>query len=73
MEELCSTEEDKSEYTITEQKDAGNKVTYDVPNFNIYNVFECRRNNPDVSYERSNMATSCDEYFTYMLDHLKIS
>ena len=41
VEKIYSTEEDKSEYTITEQKDAGNevKVTYDVPNFNIYNVF----------------------------------
>ena len=50
MDKLCSTEEDKSEYTITEQKDVGNEVTYDVPNFNVPNVFKCRRNNPDVSY-----------------------
>ena len=27
---LCSTEEDTSECTITEQKDADNEVTYDV-------------------------------------------
>ena len=65
VDELCSTEEDKSEYTITEQKDARNEVTYDVPNFNVSNVFECGRNNPDVSY-----VTSGDEYFTDMLDHL---
>ena len=29
--ELCSTEEDKLECTITKQKDANNEVTYDVP------------------------------------------
>ena len=61
MDELCSTEEDKSEYTIIEQKDAGNEVIYDVPTFNVSNVFECRRNNPDVSYERAYMATSGNE------------
>ena len=34
-----------------EQKDAENEVTYYVPyNFNVSNVFECVRNNPDVSY-----------------------
>ena len=70
MEELCSTEEDKSEYTITEQKDAGNEVTYDVPNFNVSNVFECGRNNPDVSCERACMATEDNEYFTDILDTL---
>ena len=41
---LCSAEIDKSEYTH-------------VPNFNVSNVFECGRNNPDVSYERAYMAT----------------
>ena len=46
VDELCSTEEDKSEYTIIEKKDAGNEVIYDVPNFNVSKVFECRRNNP---------------------------
>ena len=40
---LCPKEKDKSEYTITEQIDEGNEVTYDVPNFNVSNVFECRR------------------------------
>ena len=61
MDKLCSTEEDKSECTITEEKYAGNEVTYDVPNFNISNVFECGRNNPDMSYERAYMATLGDE------------
>ena len=40
-----------------------------MPNFNVSNVFECGRNNPDVSYEKAHMATSGDEYFTDMLDH----
>ena len=39
-------------------------------NFNVYYVFECERNNPDVSYERVYMTTSVDEYFTDILDHL---
>ena len=42
-EKLCSTEEDTSEYSITEQKDKGNEVTYDVPDFNVSSFFECRR------------------------------
>ena len=45
---ICSTKIGRSEYTVTEQKDKGNEVTYDVPNFNVSNVFECGRNNPDV-------------------------
>ena len=53
VEKLCSTEEDKSEYTIIEQKDEGNEVAYNVPNYNVSNVSECRRNNPDVPYERA--------------------
>ena len=61
MDELCSTEEDKSEYTIMEQKDAGNEVTYNVPNFNVSNVFEFGRNNPDMSYEIAYMATEVNE------------
>ena len=48
VDKLCSTEIDKSEYTITEQKDEGNEVTYDVPTFNVSNVFECGRNNTDA-------------------------
>ena len=43
-----------------------------MPNFNASNVFECGRNNPDLSYERAYMATSGHEYFTEMFDHLKI-
>ena len=39
VDKLCSTEEEKSEYTITEQKEEGGEVTYDVPNFNVSNVF----------------------------------
>ena len=52
--ELCSTEEDKSEYAIKKQKDTKNEVTYDVPNyFNAFNVFKCGRkllDRLDVSY-----------------------
>ena len=70
VDKLFSTEEDKSECTITEQKDAGNEVTDDVPNFNVSNIFECGRNNSDVSYERAYMATSGNEYFMYILYHL---
>ena len=61
VDKLCSTEEDKPEYTITEQKDNGNEVTYDVPNSNVSNVFERRGNNPDVSYERAYMVNSVNE------------
>ena len=42
-----------------------------MPKFNVSNVFECGRNNPDVSYDRAYMATSGNEYFTYIIDHLK--
>ena len=47
--------------TLLQKKNAGNEVTYDMPNFNVSNIFECRRNNPDVSYERAYMSTSDDE------------
>ena len=33
-------------------------------------VFECRKNDPDVSYKRAYVATERGEYFTEMLDHL---
>ena len=70
MDKLPSTEELKSECTITEQKYAENEVRYDVPyNFNISNAFECGGNNPDVSYKRAYMSTEREEYFTEMLDH----
>ena len=71
VDELGSTEEDKSECTITEQKYAENEVTYDVPyNFNVSNVFECGINNPDVSCKRAYMASERDEYFTEIIDNL---
>ena len=73
VDKLCSTEEDKLECTITKQKDSGNEVTYDVPNFNVSNVFECGRNNPDVPYERAYMATSGNEYFTEILKKIQTS
>ena len=59
--ELSSTEEEKSECTIMEQKDANNEITYDVPNyFNVFSVFKHRRKileRLDMSYERAYMAT----------------
>ena len=58
VDKLSSTKEVKSECTIMEQKDAEDEVTYDnIYNFNVSNVFECRINNPDVSYKRAHMAT----------------
>ena len=38
--------------------------------FIISNVFECGRNNPDVSRERERMATEDNEYFSDILDTL---
>ena len=38
--------------------------------FNVSNVFECGRNNPDVSCERECMSTKYNEYFTKILDTL---
>ena len=38
--------------------------------FNVSNVFECGRNNPDVSCERACMATEDNEYFSDVLDTL---
>ena len=70
VDKLCSTEIDKSEYNITEQKYEGSEVTYHVPDFNVSNVFECRRKNPDVSYEIAHMAIKGSAYFTDILDHL---
>ena len=61
VDKLCSPEIDKSEYTITGKKYEGNEVTYDIPNFNVSNIFECGRKNPDVSYERAYMATGGNE------------
>ena len=53
-----------------EQKDEGNEVTYDDPNYNFSNTFECGRNNTDVSYEQAHMDTGGNEYFMDILDHL---
>ena len=50
VDKLFSAEEYTLWYTIMEQKDAGNEVTYDVPNFNVSNVSECIRSKPGVSY-----------------------
>ena len=38
--------------------------------FNVSNVFECGRNNPDVSCERACMATAYNEYLMEVLDTL---
>ena len=38
--------------------------------FNVSNVFECGRNNPDLSCERECMDTEDNEYFTEILDTL---
>ena len=58
--ELCST-----------KKDPNNEVACDVTNyFNVSNVFECGRNNPDVSCGRVCMATEDNEYFWDILDTL---
>ena len=44
-----STEKYKSKFTIMEQKDSENEVTYNVPyNFNVSNVIEWKKNS-DVS------------------------
>ena len=52
--ELRSTKEDESECANKKQKYSKNEVIYDVTNyFNVSNVFECGRNNPDASCERS--------------------
>ena len=57
VDKLCSAEVEKSEYTH-------------VPNFNVSNVFECGRNNPDASYERVYMANEGNKNFTDILDNL---
>ena len=47
--ELCFTKEYESECANEKQKDAKNEVAYDVTNYlNVYNVWECGRDNPDV-------------------------
>ena len=65
---LSSTEEEKPECTIAEQKDVNNEVIYDVSNhFNVFKVFECGRkllDRFDVSYEIAYITTPKEEYFT---------
>ena len=52
-------------------KDVKNKVACDMTNyFNVFNIFECGRNNTDMSCERAGMATDDNEYFTEFLDTL---
>ena len=64
-------EEDESECANEKQKYAKNEVAYDVTNYlNVSNIFECGRNNPDVSCERACMANVDYEYFTDVLDTL---
>ena len=68
---LRATKVDESECANKKQKYAKNEVACDVTNyFNVSNVFECGRNNPDVSCERVCMATKDNEYFLDILDTL---
>ena len=66
MDEICSTEKDISEYTITEQKDAEYKessVTKEVPRY--FNIFVCGRNildRLDVMNEQAFMTTPKDNH-----------
>ena len=56
---------------IKKQKDANNEVVCNVTNyFNVSNIFECGRNNPDVSCEKSYMAAEDNGYHTEILDTL---
>ena len=77
LSQKCSTDKNKlrstkvyeSEFANKKHKDANNEVACDVKNyFNVYNKFECVRNNPDVSCERACISTGYNEYFTGVLD-----
>ena len=74
VDELCSTEIDISEYTITEQKDVEyeeSSVTKEVPSY--FNIFECGRNSLDrldMTYEQACMATPKDKYYTKLLKNI---
>ena len=74
VDKKCSTEMEKSEYTITEQKYEGYKestVTKEVPSY--LNIFECGRNilgRLDVTYERACMATQKYKYYNTLLNTL---
>ena len=71
--ESCFTKEDESERANEKQEDAKNEVACDVKNyFNVSNVFECGRNNPDLSCERACMANVDNDYFSDILDTLNI-
>ena len=53
------------------KKNVKNEVACDVTKyFNVSNVSECGRNNPDVSCERSCMATEDKKNVTDILDTL---
>ena len=53
------------------QKYAKNEVACDVTNYlNVYNVYECGRNNSDVQCERACMANVNNDYFSDVLDTL---
>ena len=59
------------ECAIKKQKDTNNEVACDVTHyFNVSNIFECGRNNPEVSGERLYMDTEDNEYFTDIIDTL---
>ena len=72
--ELCSTEKDISEYTITEQKYAEyeeSSATKEVPSY--FNIFQCGGNlldKPDVTYERACIANQKEKYYEKMLKTL---
>ena len=69
--ELCFTKKDESECSNEKQKYANNVVTYDVTNYlNVFNVFECEGDNPDVQCERACMANVDNDYFSDVLDTL---
>ena len=66
--ELCFTKEDESECANEKQKDAKNEFACAVTNYlNDSNVYECGRNNPDVTCERACMANEDNEKFTDVL------
>ena len=74
MNELCSTEKDISEYTITEQKVEEYKEYSVTKEVTIYfKIFKCGRNlldRLDVTYEQLCMATPKDKYYTTLFETL---
>ena len=66
--ELCSMKEDESECANKKQKCAKNEVACNVKNnFKVSNVFECGRNNPEVSCERACMVLKTMNIFRIFL------